>query len=1059
MEMQDAGNPPDVDPLASTESSDLDKEYEVDECLAEKTSKNGRKRYLLKWTGYPIHRATWEPPSLFVHMEEEMLRWQERKRKIAAGLEQPFDVQAWERDVEQWKQETQSRKEARRQKRAKRDGQNKGEDLGPPASHAQSTSRESSPDVPLMQMSRESSPDIPLIRTTASKGVTSRKSHHRSLSISSDVSSLFVSTDDPQLKRLISKGKPPTSTPATALQGSSSLGPTRVQLEPPSSSTSARTVSGTPGSPGPQPSQALVSASENSQRIQPSELHIPQPADSAEKFHLLPEDPKTAISKPDKVSKPGLSRSTDQKASTGTEPSREAQSQQPHASSGRTSKQSALGPLYTAFASNKISHREPDISQLDLRKPSEFPARTAAGVPVPFAAMTSSDTFQRTSHSVAKATSATDPSGSQSAASSGKPRTGSSETRDPPRALQAAEADRPGRSRSPSPRSPLGGDSYRPGDSRQSPPPRRPDPRGRSPKSRRRSLGGRSKSPDRRSRSPDRRRLPVSRRRSSDCPRAADTYRPTAPSPFVTVTRPKPRPPVPSTSTRPSPPPAAPPPAAMAHAHAESNSNLVSENTLELPNNSPSLPHEPPISMKDKINRMPIGQPGPGARFLTGGYFVNPGEVLAHVYFGAERRFVGAVRLCGLSPTTKQDLLAGKGRGSRFEMWFEHSCTKAQYDALCQLEEAAGGFNEVVRTCWMEGFADSNPEIFHMSEELDANNKVGIYYPPGNDGFVWLAYSPKSPDFGSLTLPFPDISPWVPIRLAVRTPLPPFYALKDSASREPKGYQQTPTSTMAMVPHGPLKTSVTEVPDPLNDVVRRLAQTAGLSSLNRPVPAQGSYYSPIQSPMEQRSPVLPLHGEPASESQQARPTALNQPANPPADPRLRRLSSTATNTQQAPHGQPRPAEDRSGKITFENVTGATMGNPSDPMDVRSGSTVRANTALISASQNTSIQGLSKQNLWMLNEVFHRELKMRFRDLASVNGKQDGQQADMFYLHAPDDSEVQNECAILKAWLEMKGAMVWSDWAKFLRNSKRGVILVGLLDTIHLSNSLYGGWII
>lgn len=1037
MEMQDAGNPPDVDPLASTESSDPDKEYEVEECLAEKTSKNGKKLYLLRWTGYPIYRASWEPPSLFVHMEEEMLRWQERKRKIAAGLEQRFDVQAWERDVEQWKRETQARKEARRQKRAKRDAQKKGEDLAPPASHTQSTSRESSPDVPLMRTSRESSPDVPLIRTTARKGATSRKSHHRSASTSSDVSSLFVPADDPQPKRLISKGEPPTSTPATALQGSSSLGLTRVQLEPPSSSTSARTVSGTPGGPGPQPSQAPVPASENSQPIQSSQLHVFQSADSAEKSQLLPDAPKTAISKPDKVSKPGLSQSTGQKASTGAEPSREAQSQQPNASSRRTTKQSALGPLYTAFASNKISHREPEISQLNLRKPSEFPARTAAGVPVPFATMTASDKFRRTPHTGTKAISATSLSGSQTNASSGNSRTGLSETRDPPRASWAAEAERPGRSRPPS----------------RSPPPQRPDPRGRSPESRRRSLGGRSRSPDRRSRSPERRRSPVSRRRSPDHRRAADPYRPTAPSPFVTVTRPKPHPPVPTTSTRPCPPTAAPPPATMADS--ESNSNLVSENTVELPNNSQSPPHEPPMSMRDKINRMPIGKPGPGTKFFHGHYFVNPGEVLAHVYFGPERHFVGAVRLCGLSSRTKLDLLAAKGRNSKFEMWFEHSCTKAQYDALCQLGEAAGGFNEVVRTCWMEGFADTNPEIFHMSEELDANNKVGIYYPPDNHGFVWLAYSPKSPDFGSLTLPFPDISPWVPIRLAVRTPLPPIYALKDSALGEPKGYQQAPTSTMAMVPYGPLNTSVTGVPDPLKNDDRRLAQTASPSNLNRPVPAQGSYFSPIQSPMEQRSPVFPLHGEPAWETQQARPAALDQPANPPADPRLRLLSSMATNTQQPPHGQPRPAEDGSGKITFENFTGATMGRPSDLMDAKSGSTVPANTSLISASQNISIQGSSDQNS-MLNEFFHRELKMRFRDLASVNGKQDGQQVDMFYLHAPDDEEVQNECAILKAWLEMKGAMVWMDWTKFLRNSKCGVILVGLVDAIHLSNSLYGG---
>lgn len=1049
--MQDAGNLSDADSLASTAPSEQASEYDVEEILSERISEeSGKKEFLLKWAEYPIHRATWESAAMFVKMDDALLKWNEKKRKIKAGLEQPFDVDGWERAMTKRKRETRRRKQARRQKRAERPARKNGGPLPQPTSQAQPSSRESSPDVTLMQASRQSSPDVPLIRTSTSRGSTSRKSYHRSASTGSDISSLFVSADDPDPKVALSKGNSSTSTPTTAqpLQDLSPSGPTRVQLEPTNPSQSQTIVSGTTGGPLPQPSQAVVNASEESQPAQPPQPQTSPSLESSQPSQLLPEVSKTAISKPDKVSDKEPSQSTGQKPATGTEPPQKPQPQRSHASSGQTAKHPALGPLYTAFAFNKISHREPDVSQLNLRKPSEFPARKAAGVPVPFATMTAADTFRRTSQSGMKATTTTATSSvSQVTASSGAPRTGSSETMEPPpRAPRAPQAERPERARPLSPRGPplsFGGGSFRPGDSRRSPPASRPDPRDRSPGFHQRSPGVRSRSPDRWPRSPERRRSPpASRRRSPEHCRASDCYRPTTSSPFLTAMRPKSHPPVPITSTRSSPPARASPPATVTNT--ENYRHSMSDDSLALSINPPSPPHEPPMSVKDKINRMPIGVPGRGTKFFAGHYFVNPGEVLAHVYFGTDRHFVGVVRLCGLSSEAKSDLLAAKGRSSKFEMWFQYVCTKSQYETLCRAEEAAGGSNRVVRTCWMEGFADTNPEIFHMSEELEVNNQVGIYYPPGLNGYVWLAYSPKSPDFSSLTLPYPDISPWVPIRLAVRTPLAPIEALKNSALEQPRGPQHAQSPTMAIVPYDPSNPSITGASDPLDDVVRRLTQNSGPSNLNRPVQAQGSYGSPIQSPMEQRSPVLPLHGELARKSQVARPTAPNLPANLPADPRLRRLTAMEPSTQQPSYGQSRPAGDGSGNSTIERLNDVTVGLPSDPMDTAPDNTRPTHAALISASQN---QGLPDGNS-MLREFFELKVKMKFKDLANVNGKHDGPQADMFYLHTPDGEEGQNDCAVLKAWLEMNGAMIWSDWAKFVKNSKCGVVLVCLFDAIY-----------
>jgi hypothetical protein len=442
------------------------------------------------------------------------------------------------------------------------------------------------------------------------------------------------------------------------------------------------------------------------------------------------------------------------------------------------------------------------------------------------------------------------------------------------------------------------------------------------------------------------------------------------------------------------------------------------------------------MSAKDQIKRMPVGNPLPGAKRLGNGHFFNPGEVLAHVYFGKDRHFVGVVRLCGLSPEVKKDLLAAKNatrRASTFEMWFR-DITPEQYAALCQMEDAAGGNNRVVRTCWMEGFADSNPEIFNMSEFLRWENRVGIYFPPGNDGYVWLAYSPRCTDFDNLILPYFEIDPWVPIRLAVRSPLPD--ALDEIALWLPRESQRVKPPAMAMVPYDPSKTPTA---DPQAIVVRPVAQISGPNKLSGAFHARESNGSPVQSPVEPSMDRPPIFEQEARGSQLARHTAPDMAANAPADPRLRRLLSIGS-MQQSHQGQPQPIRDASGKIDSQDLQGVKMRAPSDLMDTVPDVAVPTNTALISATQNASMQQLPNPSS-MLREYFEC-LKISFKELACVNGKPDGgPQADVFYLHTPKGEEGQNDCALLKAWLEVNGAMIWSDWAKFVKNSKCGVVLV------------------
>ncbi|KAH9845242.1 Chromatin organization modifier domain [Teratosphaeria destructans] len=102
------------------ESSDEEGDYNVEELLAEKiSSEDGMKYYLVNWQGYPDYRMTWEPEE---HVASEVLiqQWQERKKLIAQGKVQAFDVDAWEARKDKWRAERDDRARRRKIKLRKR---------------------------------------------------------------------------------------------------------------------------------------------------------------------------------------------------------------------------------------------------------------------------------------------------------------------------------------------------------------------------------------------------------------------------------------------------------------------------------------------------------------------------------------------------------------------------------------------------------------------------------------------------------------------------------------------------------------------------------------------------------------------------------------------------------------------------------------------------------------------------------------------------------------------------------------------------------------------------
>ena len=115
-ETSDVGDD-DVLSLTSTVQSEPQVEYPLEGILAERVIA-GVREYLVKWDGYPDERCTWEPEENFQN-DSTLPEWIRQKARIEEGTAQPYDVEALEARIENWKHETLDRKARRRRRRLK----------------------------------------------------------------------------------------------------------------------------------------------------------------------------------------------------------------------------------------------------------------------------------------------------------------------------------------------------------------------------------------------------------------------------------------------------------------------------------------------------------------------------------------------------------------------------------------------------------------------------------------------------------------------------------------------------------------------------------------------------------------------------------------------------------------------------------------------------------------------------------------------------------------------------------------------------------------------------
>ncbi|KAI9038353.1 putative Chromo domain protein Chp1p [Aspergillus affinis] len=141
---------------------------------------------------------------------------------------------------------------------------------------------------------------------------------------------------------------------------------------------------------------------------------------------------------------------------------------------------------------------------------------------------------------------------------------------------------------------------------------------------------------------------------------------------------------------------------------------------------------------------LPERVPGPRSYVTYNKRFFNPDEVLVNLYYGPEKKDIGDARLCGLTPPTKSRIL-NKKKDASVEIWFQHLCTLDDYQRLCY-----NTGNQNFCTGWIEGFNDTEQNVFRMAQDLGQRGLLAVSIPDLGFQNVLLAYPPDSRDFSFL---------------------------------------------------------------------------------------------------------------------------------------------------------------------------------------------------------------------------------------------------------------------------------------------------------------------
>lgn len=101
MFLEDSESDGSINTTTTAESQDSDKEYNIEHILSEIQDEAGELQYLIKWEGYPLYQATWEPADKFTEYDDLLRAWEGKKRnaRLSGGVPL-FDVEEFYKAVE-----------------------------------------------------------------------------------------------------------------------------------------------------------------------------------------------------------------------------------------------------------------------------------------------------------------------------------------------------------------------------------------------------------------------------------------------------------------------------------------------------------------------------------------------------------------------------------------------------------------------------------------------------------------------------------------------------------------------------------------------------------------------------------------------------------------------------------------------------------------------------------------------------------------------------------------------------------------------------------------------
>ncbi|TPX23689.1 hypothetical protein DIZ76_013025 [Coccidioides immitis] len=179
--------------------------------------------------------------------------------------------------------------------------------------------------------------------------------------------------------------------------------------------------------------------------------------------------------------------------------------------------------------------------------------------------------------------------------------------------------------------------------------------------------------------------------------------------------------------------------------------------------------------------------------------FWNPGEVLVKLKFGAVDKVIGDVRICGLNPTSKGQLLNLKS--GTIDINFNDVCTSKEYEMLCDRRT-----NVKYANAWVVGYEDTAKEVTAMANYLRQNDLAAIWHHPAEHvqtAFIAYASSSTSWNFFDRDMEFPPNSS---LRIVARSYLPTVSTVRRQLTSPSVAEPQMPPSqsTATTAPQNPI---------------------------------------------------------------------------------------------------------------------------------------------------------------------------------------------------------------------------------------------------------------